>query len=81
MEQAVPEEYKKDLRYRMISFIKKKEEEFQRELGAFLKEQQLAVYEQKMPKDKKRMQLTLEESIRKSVTGDFKNKSGTTDCS
>jgi len=55
MEEAVSEQYKKDLREQMISFTRKKEEEFQKkdmELSKKLQEQE-AGFQQKFNEEKK----------------------------
>jgi hypothetical protein len=76
MEEAVSEEYKKDLREQMISFTKKKEDEFQRKLEEMnqLARQQQSGFEKKLAEEKKLLQQTLEQSIRKTISGDFENK-------
>lgn len=87
IEEVMAEEYKKDLREKMVSFTKQKEEEFAKKQQEFLaqqkqqqatfeqqqKEQALA-YEQKLAEEKKQLQSTLEESLRKSISTDFENK-------
>lgn len=76
MEQAMSEEIKKDLREQMNSYNKKKEEEFQRRLEEHNKQlqQQQIAYEDKLLEEKKRIQLNLEERIRKSISSDFENQ-------
>lgn len=76
MEQAVSEEYKKELREQMLYFTRKKEEEFkikQEDLSRQSQQQQ-ALFEQKLIEERKRIQQGLEESIRKNISGDFENK-------
>ncbi len=76
MEEAVSEQYKKDLREQMISFTRKKEEEFLKkdiELSKKLQEQE-AVFQQKFSEEKKLIQQKLEEDIRKTVHNDFENR-------
>ena len=99
------EEYKKDLREKMVSFTKQKEEEFkvkQQEFSQqqqqltlameqkqkdFLRQQQqleqsfaqkqqeqATLFEQKLATDKKQIQQSMEESLRKSIATDFENK-------
>ncbi|TKC07710.1 DUF2130 domain-containing protein [Pedobacter frigoris] len=81
------EEYKKDLREKMVSFTKQKEEEFAKKQQEFLvqqkqqeatfeqqQKQQALAYEQKLAEEKKQLQSTLEESLRKSISIDFENK-------
>ena len=76
MEEAVSEQYKKDLRAQMINFTRKKEEEFQQkniELSKKLQEQE-AAFEQKLNEEKKQIQQKLEEDIRKAIHHDFENR-------
>ncbi|HEX3769050.1 MAG TPA: DUF2130 domain-containing protein, partial [Puia sp.] len=76
MEEAVSEQYKKDLREQMINFTRKKEEEFQRkdiELSKKLQEQE-AAFDQKLNWEKKLIQQKLEEDIRKAIHHDFENR-------
>ena len=65
MEEAMAEEYKKDLRDQMLAYRKQKDEELVRQ-----KDEHTRVLQQ----EKIRLQETLGESIRKSLTGDFDNK-------
>ena len=76
MEEAVSEQYKKDLREQMISFTRKKEEEFQKkdiELSRKLQEQE-ADFQRKFSEEKKLIQEKLEEDIRKTIHNDFENR-------
>jgi hypothetical protein len=76
MEEAVSEQYKKDLRDQMIEFTRKKDDEFQkktRELSKQLIEQE-EVFRKKMTEEKKIIQQSLEENIRKDLHGDFENR-------
>lgn len=99
------EEYKKDLREKMLSFTKQKEEEFKhkqlemaqqqkllelameqkqkdfllqhKQLEASFEQQQKVqaqLFQQQLAEEKKQMQTTMEESLRKSIAGDFENK-------
>ena len=87
IEEVMAEEYKKDLREKMVSFTRQKEEEFakkQQEFIAQQKQQELAyeleqrkqnaAWEQKLAEEKKQLQTVLEESLRKSIATDFENK-------
>ncbi|WP_169304363.1 DUF2130 domain-containing protein [Pedobacter frigoris] len=87
IEEVMAEEYKKDLREKMVSFTKQKEEEFAKKQQEFLvqqkqqeatfeqqQKQQALAYEQKLAEEKKQLQSTLEESLRKSISIDFENK-------
>jgi hypothetical protein len=87
IEEVMAEEYKKDLREKMVSFTRQKEEEFakkQQEFATQQKQQELAfeqqqkrlttAWEQKLAEEKKTLESTLEESLRKSIATDFENK-------
>ncbi|TCD04032.1 DUF2130 domain-containing protein [Pedobacter psychroterrae] len=81
------EEYKKDLREKMVSFTRQKEEEFAKKQQEFISQQkqqeldfeqqqkrQNTAWEQKLAEEKKQLQTALEESLRKSIATDFENK-------
>ena len=87
IEEVMAEEYKKDLREKMVSFTKQKEEEFAKKQQDFINQQkqqelafeqaqrkQTAAWEQKLADEKKQLQVALEESLRKSIATDFENK-------
>ena len=76
LEEAMTEEYKKELREKMLSFTKQKEEEYLRKLDEFSKKEQLqqVQFEQRLTQERKALQLTLEESLRKTIASDFENK-------
>jgi hypothetical protein len=76
MEEAVSEQYKKDLREQMISFTRKKEEEFQKkdvELTKKLQDQEI-IFQQKFNTERKLLQEKLEEDLRKTIHQDFENR-------
>jgi hypothetical protein len=76
MEEAVSEQYKKDLRDQMIAFTQKKEEEFRKktqDLSRQLREQE-DVFQRKLDDEKKTIQKSLEENLRKSIHDDFENR-------
>jgi hypothetical protein len=76
MEEAVSEQYKKDLREKMLEFTRKKEEEFQKkdlDLSKKLQEQEL-FFQQKFNEEKKDIQQKLEEDLRKTIHNDFENR-------
>jgi hypothetical protein len=76
MEEAVSEQYKKDLREQMIAFTRKKEEEFQKrdlEISKKLQEQEVH-FQQKFNEEKKNLQQKLEEELRKTIHHDFENR-------
>jgi hypothetical protein len=76
LEEAMTEEYKKELREKMQNFTKQKEEEYSRKLDEFSKKEQLQQlqFEQRLTEERKVLQLTLEESLRKTIASDFENK-------
>jgi len=61
MEEAMAEEYKKDLRDKMQSFVRDKEKEFQKKQEEFQRREQ-------------ELRSSLETSLRKSISTDFENK-------
>jgi hypothetical protein len=69
MEEAVAEEYKKDLRDRMQTFMRDKEREFQKKT-----EQQDALFAGKLDEERRRIQTATEQSLRRSISSDFENK-------
>lgn len=87
IEEVMAEEYKKDLREKMVSFTKQKDEEYSKKLNEFAqqqkqqeqafelqKKQQAQLFEQKLEEEKKQLQRVLEENLRKSIASDFENK-------
>lgn len=87
IEEVMAEEYKQDLREKMVSFTKQKEEEFQKKAEAFeqQKKQQENLFEQlnkkqelafaeKLAKEKATLQATMAENLRKTISADFENK-------
>jgi len=87
IEEVMAEEYKQDLREKMVSFTKQKEEEFQRKAELFEqqrkqqeavfdkeKKQQELAFEQKLAQEKAALQATLAENLRKTISADFENK-------
>ena len=76
MEDSVSEEYKKELREQMIAFTKKKEEEYQRKQDEFSRQVQVQQeeFQVKLATEKRLMQQSLEESLRKTISADFDNQ-------
>jgi hypothetical protein len=76
MEEAVSEEYKKELREQMISFTKKKEEEYLRKFDELSKQnqQQQEASNKKFAEEKRLLQQNLEETLRKTISADFDNQ-------
>jgi hypothetical protein len=87
IEEVMAEEYKKDLREKMLSFTKQKDDEYNKKLSEFslqqkqqeqlFAQQQQAreqEYQQKLAAEKKQLQMELEESLRKRIATDFENQ-------
>jgi len=76
IEEAMTEEYKKELRAQMQSYKKEKDDEFQKRLDEFSKKEllQKQEFDQKLAQEKKALQQSLEDSLRKSIATDFENK-------
>ncbi|MBO9573380.1 MAG: DUF2130 domain-containing protein, partial [Chitinophagaceae bacterium] len=83
MEDAVSEEYKKELREKMLAYQKQKDEEVKKQREEFEKkekslqetlsrnEQELA---RKLAEEKNKIRTSLEQDIRKNIAGDFENQ-------
>jgi hypothetical protein len=83
MEEAMAEEYKKDLREKMQDFKKEKEKELQRKQEEFTRrEQELlqqsqkqeTAFSRKLEEEKQRIHIAAEQSLRRSISLDFENK-------
>ncbi len=76
IEEVMAEEYKQDLREKMVSFTKAKEEEFQKKTAEFeqQKRQQELAFEQKLQQEKAAIQASMAENLRKTISADFENK-------
>jgi hypothetical protein len=76
MEEAVAEEYKKDLRDRMQTFIRDKEAAFTRREKELMEQsqQQQAAFATRLEEERRRIQSEAEFSLRKSITSDFEHK-------
>jgi len=83
MEDAVSEEYKKELREKMNEYIKKKEEENVKKQEEFFKKEQALLqqiqqketeYSNRLSQEKIKLQQSLEENLRKSISADFENQ-------
>ena len=76
IEDAVSEEYKKELREQMVNFKKQKEEELYKKEQEW--KQQLQQQEKELllknENDKKQLQKELEENLRKKIIGDYENQ-------
>jgi len=76
MEEAMAEDYKKELREKMLSFTKQKEEEFQKKMAAIDVEklQQQKDFELKLAEEKTKIKDSIEENLRKSIMADYETK-------
>ena len=72
MEEAVTEEYKKGLREQMQAFINNKEKEFLKKQDEFARRE--AAFLHRLEEEKRQVQTAVEQSVRKSITGDFEQK-------
>lgn len=76
MEEAVSEEYKKDLREQMLAYKKQKDGELAskaEEYAALATKKELE-FTQKLQQEKQQLQQSLEASLRKTISTDFENK-------
>ncbi|WP_029277747.1 DUF2130 domain-containing protein [Pedobacter borealis] len=76
MEEAMAEDYKKELREKAAAYARQKDEEYQRKLQVFEseKQQQLKAFDAKLAEEKTKLKDNLEENLRKSISADFETK-------
>ncbi len=76
IEEVMAEEYKKELRLKMQDYTRQKEEEYRKKDEEFLSKerQQKAEFEQRLNTEKKQLELSLEENLRRSISQDFENQ-------
>lgn len=76
MEEAMAEDYKKELREKAAAYARQKDEEYQRKLQIFEseKQQQLKAFDVKLAEEKTKLKDSLEENLRKSISADFETK-------
>jgi len=76
MEEAMAEDYKKELREKAAAYARQKDEEYQRKLQVFEseKQQQLKAFDAKLAEEKTKLKDSLEENLRKSISADFETK-------
>jgi hypothetical protein len=76
IEEVMAEEYKQQLRLKMQDYTRQKEDEYRKKEDQFTarEKQQQQAFEQKLANEKKQLQLTLEENLRKSIASDFENQ-------
>lgn len=76
MEEAMTEEYKKELREKMVLFTRQKDEEFQRKVEEFNQREleKQVEFDKKLIEERNRIQHDLENNLRKTISEDFENK-------
>ncbi|MCX3266054.1 MAG: DUF2130 domain-containing protein [Pedobacter agri] len=76
MEEAMAEDYKRELRDKMIAFTKENDAKLQKRLAEFENEKQLQqkTFEAKLIEEKNKLKGDLEENLRKSIASDFETK-------
>ncbi|WP_316809076.1 DUF2130 domain-containing protein [Pedobacter agri] len=76
MEEAMAEDYKRELRDKMIAFTKENDAKLQKRLAEFEneKQQQQKTFEAKLIEEKNKLKGDLEENLRKSIASDFETK-------
>lgn len=76
LEEVIGKEYEQELRNKMLSWQKKKEEEFQKKEDEFnrARKEQAQQFEVQLADEKKRLQQDIEENLRKRIGGDYEHK-------
>ncbi|AMR33792.1 hypothetical protein A0256_21310 [Mucilaginibacter sp. PAMC 26640] len=76
IEEVMAEEYKQQLRLKMQDYTRQKEEEYRKKEDDFSNREKIQQqqFEQRLAGEKKALQLTLEENLRKSIASDFENQ-------
>ncbi|MGN7988418.1 DUF2130 domain-containing protein [Pedobacter sp. 22226] len=76
MEEAMAEDYKKELREKMLSFTKQRDKEYQDKVAALDAEklQQQKAFDLQLAEEKTKLKDNLEENLRKSIAADFETK-------
>lgn len=76
IEEVMAEEYKKELRVKMMEYTRQKEDEYRKKDEDFLNKerQQQVAFEQRLNNEKKQLQQTLEDNLRKTISEDFENQ-------
>ncbi|MDO3641669.1 DUF2130 domain-containing protein [Mucilaginibacter sp. L3T2-6] len=76
IEEVMAEEYKKELRAKMQEYTLHKEEEYRKKENDFIirQNQQAQQFEQRLAEEKKQLQLTVEQNLRKAIATDFENQ-------
>jgi hypothetical protein len=76
IEEVMTEEYRKQLRVKMQEYTRQKEDEYRKkedDFNARQQEQQLK-FDKRLADEKKQLQLTLEENLRRTIAADFENQ-------
>ncbi len=76
LEEAIGKEYEQELRNKMISWQKKKDEEYKHKDEEFNKreKQQSLAFDERLTKEKQALELHLQESVRKNIAEEYENK-------
>jgi len=76
IEEVMAEEYKKELRTKMQEYTQAKEEEYRKKENDFTNREKLQAqqFEQRLADEKKQLQLSVEESVRRTIATDFENQ-------
>jgi len=76
IEEVMAEEYKKELRVKMVEYTQQKEEEYRKKEHDFVarQNQQAQQFEQRLAEEKKQLQLSVEQNLRKTIATDFENQ-------
>jgi hypothetical protein len=76
IEEVMAEEYKKELRAKMHEYTQAKEDEYRKKENDFItkEKQQAQQFEQRLADEKKQLQLSVEQNLRKSIATDFENQ-------
>ena len=76
LEEAIGKEYEQQLRTKMVSWQKKKEEEFKQKEEEFntRQKQQASQFEKQLAQEKTQILKQVEENLRKTIGSDFENK-------
>lgn len=76
LEEAISKEYEQELRTKMVSWQKKKEEEFKLKEEDFnaRQKQQATRFEEQLAREKSQLLKQVEENLRRSIGSDFENK-------
>lgn len=76
IEEVMTEEYKKELRIKMQAFTKQKEDEYRRKEEEFAQKQRQneLEFEKRLINEKKQLQQTMEESLRRTISSDYENQ-------